>query len=115
MSEGSDIEEDNVWIRLGRPQLVVAPMVDASELAWRLLSRAHKAQLCYSPMYHSAIFIKDARYRREALLSSPQDRPLIIQVGFYFFLNHLFTQRVQLLSSNSNSVNTFYLTVCCGD
>ncbi|XP_073984071.1 dihydrouridine synthase 1 [Rhodnius prolixus] len=79
MSEGSDIEEDNVWIRLGRPQLVVAPMVDASELAWRLLSRAHKAQLCYSPMYHSAIFIKDARYRREALLSSPQDRPLIIQ------------------------------------
>ncbi|KAK9503403.1 hypothetical protein O3M35_009962 [Rhynocoris fuscipes] len=75
----NDEEENNIWIRLGRPRLVVAPMVDASELAWRLLSRAHKAQLCYSPMFHSAIFIKDARYRREALASSPHDRPLIIQ------------------------------------
>lgn len=64
---------------LGKPRLVVAPMVDASELAWRILSRRHGAHLCYSPMLHSCIFVQNARYRTEALASSKEDRPLIIQ------------------------------------
>jgi tRNA-dihydrouridine synthase 1 len=50
--------------KMGSPKFIVAPMVDQSELPYRMLTRKYNAQLCYTPMIHSRMFIESETYRK---------------------------------------------------
>eukprot|EP01012_Entosiphon_sulcatum_P024961 TRINITY_DN30235_c0_g1_i1.p1 TRINITY_DN30235_c0_g1~~TRINITY_DN30235_c0_g1_i1.p1 ORF type:complete len:422 (-),score=70.85 TRINITY_DN30235_c0_g1_i1:99-1340(-) len=65
--------------RLGRPRLVAAPMVDGSELPYRMLCRKYGAELCYTPMLKAGYFLNDLAYREKYFTTCDGDRPLIAQ------------------------------------
>jgi tRNA-dihydrouridine synthase 1 len=62
--------------------LVVAPMVDQSDLPFRLLCRRYGANLCYTPMIHARLAVTMKGYREKFLGTwlSQLDRPLIAQL-----------------------------------
>ncbi|CAL9736914.1 tRNA-dihydrouridine(16/17) synthase [NAD(P)(+)] [Monosporozyma servazzii] len=70
--------------KLGQPSKILAPMVDHSELAWRILSRQHGCTLTYTPMLHARLFATSDKYRRDMWGSldgdSKIDRPLVVQI-----------------------------------
>ncbi|XP_023512932.1 tRNA-dihydrouridine(16/17) synthase [NAD(P)(+)]-like [Cucurbita pepo subsp. pepo] len=67
------------WSKLGRPKLIVAPMVDNSELPFRLLCRKYGAEAAYTPMLHSRIFTENEKYRNMEFTTCQEDRPLFVQ------------------------------------
>ena len=82
---------DRQWIRKllrkhGRPDeepaIVVAPMVDQSDLPFRLLCRDYGVNLCFTPMVHAKLFMNNMAYRRKFTLKDTpaRDRPLIAQI-----------------------------------
>ena len=58
---------------------IAAPMVGASDLAFRLLARRHGADTCYTEMLFSSRFVDDPTYRATRLRSCAGDRPLVVQ------------------------------------
>ncbi|XP_066371225.1 uncharacterized protein [Miscanthus floridulus] len=67
------------WRRLGSPRLLVAPMVDNSELPFRMLCRRYGADAAYTPMLHSRIFSENEKYRSMEFTTCKEDRPLFVQ------------------------------------
>lgn len=67
------------WTKLGRPKLIVAPMVDNSELPFRMLCRRYGAEAAYTPMLHSRIFTESEKYRNEEFTTCKVRSP------FFFF------------------------------
>uniref|UniRef100_A7AQM0 tRNA-dihydrouridine(16/17) synthase [NAD(P)(+)] n=2 Tax=Babesia bovis TaxID=5865 RepID=A7AQM0_BABBO len=72
--------EDDFWASIGRPRYVAAPMVNQSELPFRLLCRRYNVDLTYTPMLHGRIFVENEKYRAVHFQTSDDDRPLIAQV-----------------------------------
>ncbi|KAI9838097.1 MAG: hypothetical protein M1819_006253 [Sarea resinae] len=54
---------------LGSPKMILAPMVDQSEFAWRMVSRSflspeeNKNLIAYSPMLHARMFMEKEKFR----------------------------------------------------
>ncbi|OVA15886.1 tRNA-dihydrouridine synthase [Macleaya cordata] len=81
-SLGSPCRIERVWAhwkKLGAPKLIVAPMVDNSELPFRMLCRKYGAEAAYTPMLHSRIFSENGKYRTQEFTTCKEDRPLFVQ------------------------------------
>lgn len=62
--------------------LVLAPMVDQSDLPFRMQCRRWGTNLCFTPMIHSGLLVKSEQYRSRFLPrgNNLHDRPLIAQL-----------------------------------
>jgi len=71
------------WKKIGEPKYAVAPMVAQSERAYRLLTRRYGAQLCFTPMFHSRLFVEREAYQKQVFRDLEEwnrtDRPLFVQ------------------------------------
>ena len=79
-----DVLKQSWYHRLGSPKHILAPMVDQSECAFRVLCRNHGCDLAYSPMYSSKQFAESELYRNSMINhfdgdAALGDRPLVIQ------------------------------------
>jgi hypothetical protein len=66
---------------IGSPRLIVAPMVEQSDLSFRMLTRKYGAQLVYTQMLNANSFVNSKDYRDLNFRTCAADRPLIVQFG----------------------------------
>ncbi len=64
---------------IGSPKTVCAPMVNQSDLPFRMLVRNHGAELCYTPMIHSQVLKTRKGNYGKMFGTCTEDRPLFAQ------------------------------------
>lgn len=74
--EGATAGEMTEERKGGDKMFVVGPMVDQSELPFRLLCREYGATLTYTPMLHAQCFVTSDTYRCQYLTTTPLDEVL---------------------------------------
>lgn len=66
--------------KINAPKYITAPMVDQSDLAFRMLTRKYKVDLCYTPMMNSKIMVQEKGYLKSNFEKDKYDRPLFVQL-----------------------------------
>jgi tRNA-dihydrouridine synthase len=61
------MQVSNAFNRLRKPKFISAPMVDQSELAWRIFTRKNGCDMAYTQMINSKSFIRDINYRNDVI------------------------------------------------
>ncbi|KAJ4458116.1 putative t-diRNAhydrouridine synthase [Paratrimastix pyriformis] len=76
------LEGFDFWKSIGSPRYVLAPMVDTSELPFRLLCKRYGTELSYSPMLNQNTFVNAPADVRATLWSTcPEERPVFAQIA----------------------------------
>jgi tRNA-dihydrouridine synthase 1 len=95
--------------------LVVAPMVDQSDLPFRLLCRNYGTNLCFTPMVHAKMFHQKEAYKKQFWSyvngTPPGDRPLIVQLCGSDTSSLIYT--IRYILSSKGSVDGFDLNCGC--
>lgn len=79
LSTTHNIHEDDDDDILRDKIFAVAPMVEQSDKAFRLLCRKYGANLCFTPMIHARWFVQKKSHRQKMWEFSAADRPLVAQ------------------------------------
>eukprot|EP00467_Chlorarachnion_reptans_P009327 CAMPEP_0114507124 /NCGR_PEP_ID=MMETSP0109-20121206/11835_1 /TAXON_ID=29199 /ORGANISM="Chlorarachnion reptans, Strain CCCM449" /LENGTH=460 /DNA_ID=CAMNT_0001685841 /DNA_START=19 /DNA_END=1401 /DNA_ORIENTATION=- len=89
--------------KLGCPKHIVAPMVNQSELAFRMLCRKYGADLAYTPMIHAGMIKRNKRHFKKAFGTHKDDRPLITQ--FCANTPESFLDAARLVEGNTDGID----------
>ncbi|GAB7353197.1 hypothetical protein MBLNU459_g3720t1 [Dothideomycetes sp. NU459] len=102
---------------IGSPRMILAPMVEQSEFAWRLLSRSFmtaetsKDLLAYTPMFHARMFSDTPKYRENHF--QPIRDPLPSPPGAYHA--SAYSEADEYLDGNHKLDRPLFVQFCAND